>query len=141
MNKRILLTGGDGYIASSIYNSLCYRYNIVKTNRMFDLSKPYDVEKLFLQRFDAVIHTATRGGSRLKKDDHLIIDNNLKVYYNLLEYRHMFDKFINFGSGMELTNSLAPYGISKRVIRDSILEKDNFYNLRIFSVWRKWMRD
>lgn len=133
----ILITGGNGYIARSLHNKLSSIYNVVRvTRRDFDLSDHTQTLSWFADKhFDVVIHAAITGGSRLKKDDATVIDNNLKMYYNLLENASHFDKFINIGSGAELYNSTSPYGLSKRVIRDSILDKPNYYNLRVFAVF------
>jgi GDP-L-fucose synthase len=63
------------------------------------------------------------------------MDNNLQLYYNLLNCRDRFGKLIHFGSGAEITQPESPYGLSKRVIAKSILEQENFYNIRIFAVF------
>ena len=63
------------------------------------------------------------------------MDNNLKIYYNLLKNKNHFNKLINLGSGAEIYIPDTPYGLSKKVISNSILNKDNFYNLRIFGVF------
>jgi GDP-L-fucose synthase len=57
------------------------------------------------------------------------------MYYNLLNNKDHFNKLIHFGSGAELSAQNTPYGLSKHVIRQSILDKENFYNLRVFAVF------
>ena len=57
------------------------------------------------------------------------------MYYNLLNCRDRFGKLIHFGSGAEITQPESSYGLSKRVIAKSILEQENFYNIRIFAVF------
>lgn len=133
----ILITGGNGYIAKSIYNSLKEKHDVTIINRSnFDLTNRESTDIFFKNRsFDAVINCAVSGGNRMIKDDWDIMDTNLKIYYNLLANKDHFTKFIHFGSGAELYNQTTPYGLSKHVIRQSILEKDSFYNLRIFAVF------
>ena len=63
------------------------------------------------------------------------MDNNLKMYYNLLNCNDRFGKLIHFGSGAEIHSPESPYGLSKRVIAKSISEIDNFYNIRIYAVF------
>jgi nucleoside-diphosphate-sugar epimerase len=87
------------------------------------------------KHFDVVIHCAVQGGSRLKKDSYKDMDINLVMYYNLLQHKPHYDKLIHFGSGAEVFNSEDPYGLSKKVIANSISEIDNFYNIRIFAVF------
>lgn len=133
----ILITGGNGYIAQSIYKHLKDLYSITLVNRsMFDLTDAGKVAEWFDDKFfDVVIHTAIAGGSRLKPEDASVIDLNLKMYYNLLDNKQHFSRFINIGSGAELYATHTPYGLSKQVIRTSLLEKDEFYNIRVFAVF------
>jgi len=133
----ILITGGNGYIAKSIYSSLKNKYNITCISRQdFDLSDPFETIKYFSDKyFDVVIHCAVSGGSRLRPDTLNDLDNNLKMYYNLLNCSNKYKKLINFSSGAETTAPETLYGLSKRVISKSISEKDNFYNIKIFAVF------
>lgn len=133
---KILITGGNGYIAKSLYNSLKNKHNVTCITRQdFDLTNSFETTKFFSNKyFDVVIHTAVVGGSRLKPEDSSIIDQNLQMYYNLLSCKNKYNKFIHFGSGAE-TYLDTPYGWSKNIIYKSILEKENFYNIRIFGVF------
>tara|TARA_R110000824_G_scaffold15193_6_gene64072 strand:+ start:22200 stop:22970 length:771 start_codon:yes stop_codon:yes gene_type:complete len=133
---RILITGG-GYVGSSLYNALRneYRVNLV-TRKDFDLTSFTDLQKFLKGKyFDAVIHTAVSGGSRLREDTGSEMDNNLTMYYNILQHKDHYGKLIHFGSGAEEHTPETPYGISKRVIAKSILEQDKFYNIKVFGVF------
>jgi GDP-L-fucose synthase len=134
---KILITGGNGYIAKSIYNSLKDKYIITCISRKdFDLSNPFETLKYFSNNhFDVVIHCAVSGGSRLKQETWKDMDDNLKMYYNLLNCKNQFGKLIHFGSGAETNASETPYGLSKRVIANSISKIDNFYNIKIFATF------
>jgi nucleoside-diphosphate-sugar epimerase len=133
---KILITGGNGYVAKSLYNALKEKYNITLITRQdFDLTNSKAVNTWFEDKyFDIVIHTAVVGGSRLKPEDSSIMDQNLQMYYNLLSCKDKYNKFIHFGSGAE-TYLDTPYGWSKNIIYKSLLEKDNFYNIRIFGIF------
>lgn len=134
---KILITGGGGYIAKSLYNSLKNKYNITCITRQdFDLANFSETLKYFSNKcFDIVIHCAVSGGSRLKQETWKDMDNNIKMYYNLLSCKDKFTKLIHFGSGAETNAPESPYGLSKRVIANSILEQENFYNIKIFAVF------
>ena len=134
---KILITGGNGYISKSLYNSLKNVYDVVTLSRDdFDLRNQFETIKYFSNKyFDTVIHCAVSGGSRLRQDTINDMDNNLQMYYNLLNCKNKFSKLIHFGSGAEITQPETPYGLSKRVITKSILEQKNFYNIRIFAVF------
>jgi GDP-L-fucose synthase len=134
---KILITGGSGYIAKSLYNGLKNKHDITLITRQdFDLTDSFETIKFFSNKyFDVIIHCAVSGGSRLKSDTSGDLDNNLKMYYNLVNCKDKFKKLIHFGSGAEIYAQDTLYGLSKHVIRQFILDKDNFYNLRIFGVF------
>jgi GDP-L-fucose synthase len=136
---KILITGANGYVGKSLHNVLKDKHEVaILTRDKCDLTNSSDVDFYFLDNwFDVVIHCAMKGGSRLHQDDWDVMDDNLLMYYNLLKQQSHFKKFIHFGSGAEIYNQNNPYGLSKHVIRQSILNKDNFYNLRIFGVFDK----
>lgn len=141
---KVLLTGGNGYVAKSLYSSLRCKYDIISVSRNdFDL---IDFKALdnFLQNkyFDVVIHTAIKGGNRLVKDESYYTEVNLKMYYNLLQQKdNHFKKLISFGSGIEDYEVETPYSLSKKIISKSISEVHNFYNLRIYGVFDEFELD
>jgi nucleoside-diphosphate-sugar epimerase len=133
---RILITGKNGYVGRSLHSYLYSKHDITIVGKQdFDLTNWEETNKWFKgKQFDVVIHTAVVGGSRLKKEDSSIIDQNLKMYYNLLDQQDKYTKFIHFGSGAE-GHLNTPYGLSKFIINQSTKDKPNFYNLRIFGVF------
>ena len=133
----ILITGGNGYIAKSLYKGLSNAYTITSITRQdFDLTNYAQTSQWFEDKyFDVVIHTAVAGGTRLKPDGEDVIDHNLRMYYNLVACEDHFDRFITFGSGAELTAPWEPYGFSKRIIAESMKKRDEYYNLRIRAVF------
>jgi len=133
----ILITGGNGYIAKSIYNALYKFYDITSiTRKDFDLENTQAVNDWFKDKtFDVVIHTAIQGGSRLKREDQSVIDSNLNMFNNILINKDKFKKLISFGSGAEIHATKTPYGKSKSIINDIIKKEPNFYNIRIFAVF------
>jgi len=134
---KILITGAHGYIGRSLCNNFEHTHEVYPiTRNVMDLTNSREVRNYFEDTyFDVVIHCASVGGHREDMDGVDVLDNNLSMYFNLLENKEHFGKFINFGSGAELNSLYTPYGLSKRVIRQSILEKENFYNIRIFAVF------
>jgi len=134
---KILITGGNGYIAKSIANSLWEKYHIISPGREeLDLLDSKSVDTFFEGKyFDVVIHTATVGGSRLKEEDETVSFYNLIMFYNLIRKKEQFNKLISFGSGAEFKTDYTPYGFSKKIINKLIHKHDNFYNLRIYAVF------
>ena len=135
MGLKILITGANGYIGSSLTRALKDRYNVFAVTRsQADLTNSWEVKRLFKIDYDAVIHCAGQGGSRLKLDDTSVLDNNLRSYYNLLEYKNFYKKFINIGSGAEIHSPNTYYGLSKRVIGESVVY-NGFTNIRVYGVF------
>jgi nucleoside-diphosphate-sugar epimerase len=135
---RILITGANGYIGKSLRSALRDEHFVTAiTRKELELTDAVAVKEFFSKSpfFDIVIHCAVAGGSRLTKDDWNVMDKNLSMYYNLLANRTRFGKFVHFGSGAETYMGSEPYGYSKKVIAKSILNQDNFYNLKIFGVF------
>jgi GDP-L-fucose synthase len=136
---KILITGGNGYIAKSITNTLWDRYHILSPGREeLDLTDSKSVDKFFKGKyFDVVIHTATLGGSRLKEEDETVSFYNLIMFYNLIRKKEQFNKLISFGSGAEYRKEYSPYGFSKKIINKLVQKYDNFYTLRIYGVFNE----
>ena len=150
--KKILITGGNGYVARNIANNLS-DYDLTLANRStLNLLDAKSVKKFFKYRFfDVVIHTATSGGSRLKEDDTNVFYENCIMHQNILDNANSFDKYISFGSGAELDRRhhidpsvdlkcaypVDPYGMSKNFIAKSGILYPNFHNIRIFNVFNE----
>ena len=134
---RILITGGNGYIARSLYSFLSQTHSVTKVSRAdFDLSSSKETTEWFVgKEFDVVINTAITGGSRLSSDDSSVLEKNLLMHYNLHSCRSAFSRLIGFGSGAELFASDTPYGMSKKIIANSIKQTANWHNIRIFGVF------
>lgn len=132
---KILITGSKGYIGTALYNALKNKHEVVGLGKKdLDLTNLNQVKEFFKNKyFDVIIHCAITGGNRLDIDNSNILDNNLKMFYNLVECESNFGKLIHFGSGAEKQNTF--YGLSKKVINESIKNKDKFYNVRILAVF------
>ena len=131
---KILITGGNGYIAKSLSKKLDNVTLITRED--FDLTDRDATNTWFQDKhFDVVIHTAISGGSRLQKDDSNVFYQNIQMFYNLLYNNHNFSKFITFGSGAELNMPTNPYGLSKNIINRIIEQEPNFYNIRVYGVF------
>ena len=83
---KILITGGNGYIAKSIYSVLSLKHDItLVTKNDLNLTLRDEVKHYFLNnQFDLVIHTAVVGGNRLLSDGPDVALSNILMYDNLL---------------------------------------------------------
>lgn len=102
MVKKILLTGGNGFIGKNIQESfLADKYQLVAP-RSFELNleDTPSVDAYFARHhFDAVIHAAVKPGHRNAKDTNNLFYTNIRMFENLLRHTDKFGKFINLGSG------------------------------------------
>lgn len=135
--KKVLITGGDGYLARSFTTKRSHDYDIQAVGRnILDLTdKTKTKEFLKNKYFDIVLHTAIVGGSRLNVDSQDTFYKNILMIENLLQHRGSFGKIINFGSGAEIYHQDTQYGLSKKIINNIIKTQLNAYTLRVFAVF------
>jgi GDP-L-fucose synthase len=133
---KILITGGNGYVATSVTNALWDRYHILSPGRReLDLTDKNSVDNFKDKQFDVVIHTAIKGGSRLNEDDQTVLLDNVIMMTHLHSHKDKYLKLINLGSGAEIYASETPYGSSKKWCSELVNQTDNWYTLRIYGVF------
>jgi len=155
---KILITGGNGFIAKSLFEQLNNEYTVLSLNskefNLLDSSKVFDYIKS--NQFDVIIHTATYDAAPKfsTKDPSKVLEYNLKMFFNIVRCKDYFGKMIYFGSGAEFGREYwAPkmkedyfdqhvpvdqYGFSKYIMTKYALSNKNIYNLRLFAVFGKY---
>lgn len=155
--KKILLTGGSGFIGRNIKESyLAEQYEIIApSHQELPLDDTAAVDTFFkCQEFDVVLHTAVKPGHRNAKDLSNLLSTNLRIFENLERNKHKYGKFINFGSGAiydVAQNNAAvseddiyknmgkdDHSFCKYVVHKQIDHLDNFYDLNIFGIFGKY---
>jgi nucleoside-diphosphate-sugar epimerase len=133
---KILITGGNGYIAKSIYHTLHKKHDIILvTKNDLNLTRRDEVKHYFANKqFDLVIHTAVVGGNRLFQDGPNVVLANLLMYDNLMRCRDKFNRFIHFGSGAE-DKADNPYGFSKHIVSQLMKLDPKSVNVKIYAVF------
>jgi UDP-glucose 4-epimerase len=155
--KKILLTGGSGFIGRNIRESyLGEKYNIVSpTRNELDLIDDLSVKEFFSKNvFDVVIHSACKPGHRNAADPNGVFYANTRMYFNLMKHSDNFRKMIYLSSGAiyDVRNNISKatedsythsipsdeHGFSKYVIAKHLELADKVVELRIFGIFGKY---
>lgn len=156
---RIFITGSSGFIGRNILENLGNKYDfLAPSHKDLDLLDTEAVDSFFKKNgvFDVVVHSAFIGGPRSFVDTPATLDDNLRIFFNIVRNQKSFKKLLNLGSGAEygkqraLVNvseddfdAVLPlktdyYGFAKYIIAKYIENSDNLINLRLFGVWGKY---
>lgn len=155
---KVLITGGNGFIARNLEEQLKDEYRLVSLNsqklNLLDTQKISRYLKSNL--FDIVIHTATYDAApkHSTKDPTKVLENNLRMFFNIARCRDDFGRMIYFGSGAEFDRAhwrpkmkesyfdrhvpTDQYGLSKYIMTKYTLSTDKIQNLRLFAVFGKY---
>lgn len=154
--KKILLTGGNGFIGKNIQESfLAEKYEIIAP-RSFELNliDTDCVDDYFKgKEFDIVLHAGTKPGHRNAKDPSNLFYSNVRMFQNLERHRDKYGKFINFGSGAvyDISKNITDakeenicknigkddHSFCKYIVCKQIEHLDNFIDLNIFGIFGK----
>lgn len=155
--KRILLTGGSGFIGRNIRESfLADEYEIVAPGHAeLDLRDEAAVDSFVSRgRFDAIIHGATKPGHRNAKDPTDLFYSNTRMFFSLARQAKRVERMIVLGSGAiydqrryhakmreeEWRDSMPAdeHGFCKYVCADAIEGSENIFDLRLFGIFGKF---
>lgn len=146
----ILITGGNGFVATHLKNFLGSKHTIYAPGKdQLNCLDTQAVNTFFnTHEVDVVIHTALTGREQLFDKSSRWIKEGLGMWYNIYNNRHRYKQLIQYGSAYELNLSkmhreatlknvldslpMSSYGSTKNFIARMSNETDNFYTLRLF---------
>ena len=138
MTEKILITGANGFIGSALKVFLSNEYNVIACGRkdlnLLDREEVHNCLKT--QKFDIIIHTATYDAAPefSTKNPDKVLEYNLRMFDNLSQCSSDYGAMFYFGSGAEHRRE-NQYGLSKYAMDQIAQNKDNVYNLRLYSVY------
>jgi nucleoside-diphosphate-sugar epimerase len=138
MSKKILITGANGFTGRALKKFLSKSHCVIAAGReeLDLLDKNKVAETLAKEKFDIVIHTAIYDAAPefSTKDPDKVLEYNLRMFDNLASCNEQYRAMIYFGSGAEKKKE-KPYGLSKNIMNQMAQNKNNIYNLRLYSVY------
>jgi len=136
---KILITSKTGYLSKALVIFFSKNHNVTCIGREdLMLTDREAVADWFKDKyFDVVLHAAITGGNRLIPEVDSTLSDNLKMFFNLLNQKDKYYKFISFGSIAEYDLYHSFYGLSKHIIAKYIENEPNFYNLRICGLFNQ----
>ena len=155
--RKILLTGGSGFIGKNILESdLAVKYELIAPrHKELDLADTESVDRFFSNhKIDYVIHAAVKPGHRNASDLSNLFLTNTRMFFNLERHSADYEKMIVIGSGAiydgtkyrpkmseEEWLKYIPqdeHGYCKYVCEKVIQNSRNIYDLRVFGIFGKY---
>lgn len=152
--KKVLLTGGTGFIGRNILAPLKKRYDVYAPRRSELNLLDFDLVEALLRKnkYDVIIHTAIPNPTFNEKDSvENLFEDSLRVFMNFYKLQEYYGKMIYFGSGAEFDKSLDiksieeegfgrslpknGYGLAKYIMNELCRKSNAIYNLRIFGCY------
>ena len=147
---RIAILGANGYLGSYLTEFLFHNHYIIPVTReTVNLSNYADVDRWLIEAQPDVVVNATTSGSGLRVNDinYTDVQTDLGIFFNFYNNPRC-PRYINIGSGAEfdrrtiihnakeenivLSRPLESYGFAKNIIARAVLNRVNFYTLRLF---------
>jgi len=130
---KILITGGNGFVAKEIHKYLKDEYEIhCLSKEKLNLLDKESIYRRAIEFYDVVINTAVVGGYKEDEDNENVFYDNMFMMENLLSSLNDNQILINFSSGAEFRSEDTAYGLAKRISTRLINARKNSYNLRLY---------
>lgn len=153
---KILIVGAGGFIGQNLVGHLSGKHHVYSMRReQLNLLNTEAIKSFFESTtVDVILHCAATGGSRLTNYDNgdsNVLEQNLRIFFNVARCIKSQQRLIYFGSGAEYDRpNYRPkmmedffdenvpedaYGFAKYVISQYISKRNNLLDLRIFGLY------
>lgn len=153
--KKILFTGGNGFVGKNIVPILRKKYHIMTpTRKQLDLKNTEEVKR-FIQNNnpDIIVHSANPNPVKSSNYDtaEAMFEDSMRIFMNFYKMSDFCKKIIYFGSGAEYDKNLDiinikeseiarslpkdVYGCTKYIMNELATNSKNIYNLRLFACY------
>ncbi len=152
--KKILFTGGTGFLGRNLVPELKEKYNIYAPTRKELNLKDLDLVDDYIRRnsFDVIIHAAIPNIAFNASDKEAnLLKDSLGIFLKLYQLQDYYGKMIYFGSGAEYGKQYpivnvseddfgkilpeTDYGMAKYIMNMLCRESKKIYNFRIFGCY------
>lgn len=152
--KRVLLTGGTGFIGRNIKGYLCQVCDLyVPTRQELNLLSEADVRKYIVEKeIEVIIHSANPNPVKNELDkQERMFEDSIRIFMNLYHAEDCYERMFTIGSGAEYDKShdivlvreeeegrsipYDSYGLAKYTINQLIEKSEKQCNLRIFACY------
>lgn len=152
--KRILITGGSGFVGRNLKESLAGKYTIfAPSHKELELLDYEALENYVISnQIDVIIHGAIHVPMFNGAEKEFF--NDMQMFANMEKISHRVEKLLYFGSGAEFdkrydismvteeelgkTIPTSEYGLAKYTMNMIARQSSNIYNLRLFGIFGKY---
>lgn len=153
---RILITGATGFIGRNLSEAFSEEYELLcPSHKELELLDDEAVANYISKKdVEVIIHCANKGGSRDTIGLERVVEDNLRIFFNLARNSESIKRMIYFGSGAEFGkhrhlrkisetqfDTVIPkddYGFYKYICNKHAEDSKNIINLRLFGVYGRY---
>lgn len=153
--KRVLFTGGTGFVGKNIIPLLKEKYEVIAPTRQELNLRDTDAVYKYVKNgnFHVIVHSANPNPVKNAQCDEAVkmFEDSMRIFMNFYKVSDLCEKLLYLGSGAEFSKTLDMinikeeevrrslpedvYGFSKYIMNELARTSNNIYNLRLFACY------